>query len=170
MCSRGFTHVACDYSSIVASVEGKDGKDVLKAYSFTSWASPLHKKSLLAVCTAHWKEECLLYCMLALWFSLVGLCLQKENVTCCTDKKHYVVGKALIHCVIQHACLENVVSNLQLCFCSWGLSVLIVSKLKAQRDPNKLWSSVLHVTYTLYRGKVILRQVNYVSVTVNYIT
>ncbi|XP_034028653.1 F-box/WD repeat-containing protein 12 [Thalassophryne amazonica] len=34
--SRGFTHVACDYSSIVASVEGKDGKDVLKAYSFTS--------------------------------------------------------------------------------------------------------------------------------------
>ncbi|XP_029011252.1 F-box/WD repeat-containing protein 12 [Betta splendens] len=33
--SRGFTHVACDYSSIVASVEGKDGKDVLKAYSFT---------------------------------------------------------------------------------------------------------------------------------------
>nr|XP_020466243.1 F-box/WD repeat-containing protein 12 [Monopterus albus] len=34
--SRGFTHVTCDYSSIVASVEGKDGKDVLKAYSFTS--------------------------------------------------------------------------------------------------------------------------------------
>lgn len=34
--SRGFTHVACDYSSIVASAEGKDGKDVLKAYSFTS--------------------------------------------------------------------------------------------------------------------------------------
>ncbi|XP_044067958.1 F-box/WD repeat-containing protein 12 [Siniperca chuatsi] len=34
--SRGFTHIACDYSSIVASVEGKDGKDVLKAYSFTS--------------------------------------------------------------------------------------------------------------------------------------
>ncbi|XP_041860113.1 F-box/WD repeat-containing protein 12 [Melanotaenia boesemani] len=34
--SSGFTHVACDYSSIVASVEGKDGKDVLKAYSFTS--------------------------------------------------------------------------------------------------------------------------------------
>ncbi|XP_069579724.1 F-box/WD repeat-containing protein 12 isoform X1 [Brachyistius frenatus] len=34
--SRGFTHVACDYSSIVASIEGKDGKDVLKAYSFTS--------------------------------------------------------------------------------------------------------------------------------------
>uniref|UniRef100_A0A3Q3B5P1 Si:ch73-142c19.1 n=1 Tax=Kryptolebias marmoratus TaxID=37003 RepID=A0A3Q3B5P1_KRYMA len=34
--SRGFTHVACDYSSIVASVEGNDGKDVLKAYSFTS--------------------------------------------------------------------------------------------------------------------------------------
>lgn len=34
--SRGFTHVACDYSSIVASVEGKEGKDVLKAYSFTS--------------------------------------------------------------------------------------------------------------------------------------
>ncbi|CAN9515396.1 unnamed protein product [Ophioblennius macclurei] len=33
--SRGFTHVACDYSSIVASVEGLDGKDVLKAYSFT---------------------------------------------------------------------------------------------------------------------------------------
>ncbi|TNN50024.1 F-box/WD repeat-containing protein 12 [Liparis tanakae] len=34
--SRGFTHVACDYSSIVASAEGSDGKDVLKAYSFTS--------------------------------------------------------------------------------------------------------------------------------------
>ncbi|XP_010755077.1 F-box/WD repeat-containing protein 12 [Larimichthys crocea] len=34
--SRGFTHVACDYSSIVASTEGNDGKDVLKAYSFTS--------------------------------------------------------------------------------------------------------------------------------------
>ncbi|XP_067383515.1 F-box/WD repeat-containing protein 12 isoform X2 [Channa argus] len=34
--SRGFTHVACNYSSIVASTEGKDGKDVLKAYSFTS--------------------------------------------------------------------------------------------------------------------------------------
>ncbi|XP_020485217.2 F-box/WD repeat-containing protein 12 isoform X1 [Labrus bergylta] len=34
--SRGFTHVICDYSSIVASVEGNDGKDVLKVYSFTS--------------------------------------------------------------------------------------------------------------------------------------
>uniref|UniRef100_A0A665VZ97 F-box domain-containing protein n=1 Tax=Echeneis naucrates TaxID=173247 RepID=A0A665VZ97_ECHNA len=34
--SSGFTHVACDYTSIVASVEGKDGKDVLKAYFFTS--------------------------------------------------------------------------------------------------------------------------------------
>uniref|UniRef100_A0A3P9LCA5 Zgc:171857 n=1 Tax=Oryzias latipes TaxID=8090 RepID=A0A3P9LCA5_ORYLA len=34
--SRGFTHVACDYSSVVASVEGVDGKDVLKAYSFTT--------------------------------------------------------------------------------------------------------------------------------------
>uniref|UniRef100_UPI0037E78807 F-box/WD repeat-containing protein 12 n=1 Tax=Semicossyphus pulcher TaxID=241346 RepID=UPI0037E78807 len=34
--SRGFTHVTCDYSSIVASAEGIDGKDVLKAYSFTS--------------------------------------------------------------------------------------------------------------------------------------
>ncbi|XP_071332761.1 F-box/WD repeat-containing protein 12 [Trachinotus anak] len=33
--SRGFTHVACDYTSIVASVEGKNGKDVLKAYYFT---------------------------------------------------------------------------------------------------------------------------------------
>uniref|UniRef100_A0A672IVV4 F-box domain-containing protein n=1 Tax=Salarias fasciatus TaxID=181472 RepID=A0A672IVV4_SALFA len=33
--SRGFTRVACDYSSIVASAEGLDGKDVLKAYSFT---------------------------------------------------------------------------------------------------------------------------------------
>lgn len=32
----GFTHVTCDYSSIVASAEGKNGKDVLKAYSFTS--------------------------------------------------------------------------------------------------------------------------------------
>ncbi|KAM8862534.1 F-box/WD repeat-containing protein 12 isoform 1-T2 [Spinachia spinachia] len=34
--SRGFTAVACDFSSIVAAAEGKDGKDVLKAYSFTS--------------------------------------------------------------------------------------------------------------------------------------
>lgn len=34
--SRGFTHAACDYSSIVGSVEGNDGKDVLKAYCFTS--------------------------------------------------------------------------------------------------------------------------------------
>ncbi|XP_039545819.1 F-box/WD repeat-containing protein 12 isoform X2 [Pimephales promelas] len=32
--SRGFTDVACDYSSIVASVESLDGKDVLKAYTF----------------------------------------------------------------------------------------------------------------------------------------
>ncbi|XP_067303084.1 F-box/WD repeat-containing protein 12 isoform X2 [Pseudorasbora parva] len=32
--SRGFTNVACDYSSIVASVESLDGKDVLKAYTF----------------------------------------------------------------------------------------------------------------------------------------
>lgn len=35
ICS-GFTHVTCDYSSIVASAEGNDGRDVLKAYSFTS--------------------------------------------------------------------------------------------------------------------------------------
>uniref|UniRef100_A0A8D3AQ06 Si:ch73-142c19.1 n=1 Tax=Scophthalmus maximus TaxID=52904 RepID=A0A8D3AQ06_SCOMX len=34
--SRGFAHVACDYTSILASVEGRDGKDVLKAYYFTS--------------------------------------------------------------------------------------------------------------------------------------
>ncbi|XP_077403944.1 F-box/WD repeat-containing protein 12 [Vanacampus margaritifer] len=34
--SRGFSLVSCDYSSIVGSVEGKDGKDVLKAYTFTS--------------------------------------------------------------------------------------------------------------------------------------
>nr|XP_057908284.1 F-box/WD repeat-containing protein 12 isoform X2 [Doryrhamphus excisus] len=34
--SRGFSHVSCDYSSIVGSVQGKDGKDVLKAYTFTS--------------------------------------------------------------------------------------------------------------------------------------
>ncbi|KAM9410562.1 F-box/WD repeat-containing protein 12-like [Pholidichthys leucotaenia] len=33
--SSGFTHVACDYSSIVGSVSGKNGQDVLKAYSFT---------------------------------------------------------------------------------------------------------------------------------------
>ncbi|XP_067228515.1 F-box/WD repeat-containing protein 12 isoform X1 [Chanodichthys erythropterus] len=32
--SRGFTRVACDYSSIVASVDSLDGKDVLKAYTF----------------------------------------------------------------------------------------------------------------------------------------
>ncbi|KAK1117045.1 F-box/WD repeat-containing protein 12 [Acipenser oxyrinchus oxyrinchus] len=36
MFSRGFTHVACDYASIVASVAAKDGKDVLKAYSFNA--------------------------------------------------------------------------------------------------------------------------------------
>ncbi|KAL1021502.1 hypothetical protein UPYG_G00014080 [Umbra pygmaea] len=34
--SRGFTQVVCDYSSIVASVEAVDRKDVLKAYSFSS--------------------------------------------------------------------------------------------------------------------------------------
>ncbi|XP_019732839.1 F-box/WD repeat-containing protein 12 isoform X1 [Hippocampus comes] len=34
--SRGFSLVACDYASIVGSVEGKDGNDVLKAYTFTS--------------------------------------------------------------------------------------------------------------------------------------
>ncbi|KAM6978011.1 F-box/WD repeat-containing protein 12 [Aplochiton taeniatus] len=34
--SRGFTNVACDYSSIVASVEATNGHDVLKAYSFNS--------------------------------------------------------------------------------------------------------------------------------------
>uniref|UniRef100_A0A8C2A610 Zgc:171857 n=1 Tax=Cyprinus carpio TaxID=7962 RepID=A0A8C2A610_CYPCA len=32
--SRGFTNVACDYSSIVGSVESVDGNDVLKAYTF----------------------------------------------------------------------------------------------------------------------------------------
>lgn len=32
--SRGFTAVACDYASIVASVEGVNGKDILKAYVF----------------------------------------------------------------------------------------------------------------------------------------
>ncbi|MBN3297750.1 FBW12 protein, partial [Amia calva] len=36
MFSRGFTNVACDYASIVASVAGKDGKDVLKAYVFNT--------------------------------------------------------------------------------------------------------------------------------------
>ncbi|KAG7472876.1 hypothetical protein MATL_G00113740 [Megalops atlanticus] len=34
--SRGFTGVACDYVSIVASVEAVNGKDALKAYSFSS--------------------------------------------------------------------------------------------------------------------------------------
>ncbi|KAI1892199.1 hypothetical protein AGOR_G00130860 [Albula goreensis] len=34
--SRGFTKVACDYVSIVASVQAVDGNDVLKAYSFNS--------------------------------------------------------------------------------------------------------------------------------------
>ncbi|XP_061120155.1 F-box/WD repeat-containing protein 12 [Syngnathus typhle] len=34
--SRRFSRVSCDYSSIVGAVEGKDGKDVLKAYTFTS--------------------------------------------------------------------------------------------------------------------------------------
>ncbi|XP_030625437.1 F-box/WD repeat-containing protein 12 [Chanos chanos] len=34
--SRGFTHVTCDYASIVASVEAVNGKDVLKAYTFDS--------------------------------------------------------------------------------------------------------------------------------------
>lgn len=33
---RGFSHVVCDYSSIVGAVEGTNGKDVLKAYCFTS--------------------------------------------------------------------------------------------------------------------------------------
>ncbi|KAI5612040.1 F-box/WD repeat-containing protein 12, partial [Silurus asotus] len=34
--SRGFTAVACDYASIVGSVEAVNGKDVLKAYVFNS--------------------------------------------------------------------------------------------------------------------------------------
>ncbi|KAG9340296.1 hypothetical protein JZ751_021743 [Albula glossodonta] len=34
--SRGFTKVACDFVSIVASVQAVDGRDVLKAYSFNS--------------------------------------------------------------------------------------------------------------------------------------
>ncbi|XP_077575419.1 F-box/WD repeat-containing protein 12 isoform X2 [Stigmatopora nigra] len=34
--SKGFSIVACDFSSIVGSVQGKDGKDILKAYTFTS--------------------------------------------------------------------------------------------------------------------------------------
>ncbi|KAJ8370170.1 hypothetical protein SKAU_G00101980 [Synaphobranchus kaupii] len=34
--SRGFTKVACDYVSIVASVQSVNGKDVLKAYSFNT--------------------------------------------------------------------------------------------------------------------------------------
>nr|XP_061803667.1 F-box/WD repeat-containing protein 12 [Nerophis lumbriciformis] len=34
--SRGFSLVSCDFSSIVGSVQGKDGRDVLKAYTFTS--------------------------------------------------------------------------------------------------------------------------------------
>ncbi|KAJ8265900.1 hypothetical protein COCON_G00149990 [Conger conger] len=34
--SRGFTKVACDYVSIVASVQSVNGNDVLKAYSFNS--------------------------------------------------------------------------------------------------------------------------------------
>ncbi|KPP67765.1 hypothetical protein Z043_113605 [Scleropages formosus] len=34
--ARGFTNVACDYASIVASVESTSGKDILKAYSFNS--------------------------------------------------------------------------------------------------------------------------------------
>ncbi|GAA6069339.1 F-box/WD repeat-containing protein 12 isoform X1 [Tachysurus ichikawai] len=33
---EGFTAVACDYASIVASVEGVNGKDVLKAYIFNA--------------------------------------------------------------------------------------------------------------------------------------
>ncbi|KAJ8016194.1 hypothetical protein DPEC_G00004660 [Dallia pectoralis] len=33
---RGFSRVVCDYSSIVASVEAADGKDVLKAYTFNA--------------------------------------------------------------------------------------------------------------------------------------
>ncbi|XP_068453293.1 F-box/WD repeat-containing protein 12 [Clinocottus analis] len=34
--SRGFTYVACDYSSIVAVTEANNGRDVIKAYSFMS--------------------------------------------------------------------------------------------------------------------------------------
>ncbi|XP_028848587.1 F-box/WD repeat-containing protein 12 [Denticeps clupeoides] len=34
--SRGFSHVACDYASIVGSVESVNGKDALKAYTFNS--------------------------------------------------------------------------------------------------------------------------------------
>ncbi|XP_046896034.1 F-box/WD repeat-containing protein 12 [Hypomesus transpacificus] len=34
--SRGFTRVVCDYSSIIASTEAVDGRDVLKAYAFSN--------------------------------------------------------------------------------------------------------------------------------------
>ncbi|KAL4646373.1 F-box/WD repeat-containing protein 12 isoform X1 [Arapaima gigas] len=34
--ARGFTNVACDYASIVASVESTSGKDILRVYSFNS--------------------------------------------------------------------------------------------------------------------------------------
>ncbi|XP_061908735.1 F-box/WD repeat-containing protein 12-like isoform X1 [Entelurus aequoreus] len=45
--SRGFTHVCCDYSSIVGAVEGKNGKDVLKAYTFTSSVQVSHPTLLV---------------------------------------------------------------------------------------------------------------------------
>lgn len=44
--SRGFTNVACDYSSIVASVESLDGKDVLKAYTFDFWNHQMYSDLL----------------------------------------------------------------------------------------------------------------------------
>ncbi len=96
--SRGFTHVACDYSSIVASTEGKDGKDVLKAYSFTSWTSLLHKKvptsslhnpleggtfAFIMNCSSH---------MLTLGCSLVSLCLQKTE---CNTYEMSCFGKGI---------------------------------------------------------------------------
>lgn len=53
---RGFSHVACDYSSIVASVQGIDYEDVLKAYSFTSWPPQPHGKCF--ICFFHVYDRC----------------------------------------------------------------------------------------------------------------
>lgn len=114
--SRGFTHVACDYCSIVATAEGNNGHDVLKAYSFTSWKAAF-KQCYTTDCTEeHFSfiMNCLLD-VLTFGCSPVSLCLHKSG----TFTQSYVMGKALIHCM----------SNLLVCT-GWSSLTLTLSQLR----------------------------------------
>lgn len=81
---RGFSLVACDYASIVGSVEGKDGNDVLKAYTFTSWT-----RKTVATWVLHSLRKtniCSLFTVIDAWFYyevfpfFVFFCLQRDNI------------------------------------------------------------------------------------------